>query len=712
MKFGVEQEQRQEPGDGDEVIATYNVYASPMLQHQLHIFQFPLRRKMRPYEASDVQLFATEGVLQAEDPSTLTSSATRRTETTSNAQSQGNSSNMILRPSSRLTMHCRIDTFGSSSFAEPPAEQRQQMDNASGIGGQQRRHSYHYALQSHPFQSRCDYAVGFIVDGGIHLTPVSTIQQFTPIIKPTSFNTVHRVGDAFVSAPSMAIVPGLTISDRINREMLRQRSVMLNTDADTAKELQYFPINSVESMAMRRRLWSPVYDAAPIARAAATQRVKTRTEDSLFPPELLVSGGITGGEGATMAGNLLRRYADRHSVMDQVLVLLRRCQVLTFAELRELIVPPDHAFTPSSPVSRQQQQQQRQNQQQQQQEQEGHVKDEQLLEALREVAVWMHGVWVSKTAPCFKGPVAALREVILLYFFESPDATVKRANLNALVKSTVLKRTVKEVLESVSSLNKDEPDPSKRVWRLWHVPSSTAAREAMVRVSESICPQEITFQRMQWEKFKPYIMSHLNAINAGQSVPRLLFTTRRNDVGGVITNITGTVAAAAAAAATTGGTPTSFKEEDIAPIVGYIRRLFLEHGVLNKQRAKELVMKAKQQHYPDATNPMLSAALQRCVQPFTNATWVLKTLGEPEVDRHRPLILETVLELVNFETRAFHALLEEKQKLLRAGSSSGDDDHAGVEDLQKVISRVLSEVAVYKQHERLWHLKSGNVIIE
>ncbi|ORC84885.1 uncharacterized protein TM35_000401520 [Trypanosoma theileri] len=709
MKFGAQQ-----TDDGDEVIATYNVYSSPMLQHQLHIFQFPLRRKMRPYEASDVQLFATEGVMQAEDTSSLlTSSATRGTETTSNAHGQGTSSNMILRPSSRLTMHCRIDTFGSSSFADPPPQQQQQLDNASGRGEQQQqqRHSYHYALQSQPFQSRCDYAVGFIVDGAIHLTPVSTIQQFTPIVKPTSFNTVHRVGEAFVSAPSMAIVPGLTISDRINREMLRQRSVMLNTDADSAKELQYFPINSVESMAMRRRLWSPVYDAAPIARAAATQRVKTRTEDSLFPPELLVSGGITGGEGAATAGNLLRRYADRHSVMDQVLVLLRRCQVLTFEELRELIVPPDQAFIPSSPVSRQQPQQQQQEQQQQHQ-----VKDEQLLEALREVAVWMHGVWVSKTAPRFKGPVAALREVILLHFFESPDATVTRASLNALVTSNVLRRTVKEVLESVSSLNKDEPDPSKRVWRLWHVPSSSEARKAMIQASESICPQEITFQRMQWEKFKPYIMSHLNAINAGQSVPRLLFTTRRNDVSGDIANITGT-AAAAAAAATTSVNPASFKDEDIAPIVGYIRRLFLEHGVLNKQRAKELVMKAKQQHYPDATNPMLSAALQRCVQPFTNATWVLKTLGEPEVDRHRPLILETVLELVNFETRAFHALLEEKQQRLRTGSSSGGDDQAGGgggggEDLQKVISRVLAEVAVYKQHERLWHLKSGNVIIE
>ncbi|KEG11825.1 hypothetical protein DQ04_02241030 [Trypanosoma grayi] len=683
MKFGV----GERSDDGDEVIATYNVYASPSLQHQLHIFQFPLRRKMRPYEANDVRLFTTDGLERAQDDTIQSSKPA--------TPGQGDATPApILRPSSRLTMHCRIDTFGSSSFVEPQQQQQQQADDALGKGGQQRRHSYEYALQSHPFQPRCDYVVGFIVDGAIHITPVATIQQFTPIVKPATSDTMHRVGDAFVSAPSMPILPGLAISDRINREMLRQRSVMLNTDAATAKELQYFPIDSVESMAMRRRLWSPTYEAAAtLAHAVSGPRRNARTEDSLFPPELLISGGISGGEDAATAGSLLRRYADRHSVMNQVVVLLQRCQVLSFVEMRKLVVPPDQTLALSSPTSRQQQHQER-------------LMDEQLLEALRDTAVWIHGVWVSKRSACFKGTIAALREVILLHFYESPDGAISRAQLNKLFNSTAHRRTVKEVLMSMATLNSSELEPGKRVWRLWQVPAEAALREAMVHASQNAYPQELEFQRMQWGKLKPYIMAHLKAINAGQSVVRLHLAARRHEVGSDVANITGATAAAAAAATVA---PASFKDEEIAPIVAYIRRLFLEHGVVNKQRAKELVMKAKQQHYPEATNPMLSVALQRCVQPFTNATWVLKTLGEPDVDRHRPMILEAALELVNFENRAFNALLEEK---LRRRPTSESGEGLSSEDLQKVVPRVLAEVAVYKQHERLWHLKSGNVVAE
>ncbi|KAF8294412.1 hypothetical protein TcYC6_0103310 [Trypanosoma cruzi] len=683
MKFGV-RDRRDADDDDDEVIATYNVYASP-LQQQLHIFQFPLRRKTQPYETDEVRLFVTEGVTHVGKEATPPSA----------------SSASILSPSSRLTMHCRLDTFGSSSFVEPSHQQQrqlpmQQTEDRFCRGEQQRRNSYHYALQSHPFQPRCDYAVGFIVDGAIHLTPVSTIQQFTPIVKPTTLSAAHRVGDEFTSVQSTPIVPGLAISDRINREMLRQRSVMLNTDAATAKELQYFPIGSVESMAMRRRLCSATYDVSSLAQTVGNQRSNTQTEDSLFPPELLISGGISGGEDAAVAGSLLRRYAHRYSVLDQVLVLLQRCQVMKLTELRELVVFPDQTLVPPPPspsTARQQPQ--------------GGVTDKQLLEALREVAVWMHGVWVSKTASRFKGTVAALREVILLQFFESEDASLARSEVNKLVNGTALRRTVKEILESVATLNSNEPDPTKRVWRLRHVPADAALRRVMLQDAENAHRQEVTFQRMQWEHFRPHIKAHINAINAGMPVSRLLLATRRHGMGTDATKLTGAAVVAA------GASPASFKEDDLAPIVAHIRRLFLEYGVLNKQRAKELVMKGKQQHYPDATNPMLSAALQRCVQTFTNATWVLKQLGEPKVDRYRPLILETAVELVNFELRAFHALLEEKRRQQSADEGRGSDgDGVNHEEMQRIVSRVLAEVAVFKQHERLWHIKSGNVMME
>nr|CCC94942.1 conserved hypothetical protein [Trypanosoma congolense IL3000] len=683
--------------EDDEVIGTYNVYASSFVQQQqqLHIFQFPLRSKARPYEANEVRLFATGGSTAVDEGMTPCSPMKPPGVRQENSGTTG-----VIHPSSRLTMHCHIDTFGSSSFAE--LQQNQHADGNTGYKAGEKRYAYSYALQSHPFLPRCDYMVGTIIDGALHITPVTSIQQFTPIVKPLNGSSVHRVSSDFVSVPVMPIVPGLALSDRVTRELLRQRSVMLNNDADSAKELQFFPIQSVESMAMRRRLWAHTaasFGAGEPGELVVTGRaeghnqhvrhgsyVDSAAEDCFFPPELLVSGGITGGEDAASDDRMLRRYANRRTVAYQVNLYLRRCQVLTLEKLRELVVPFEKASSSTSLAS--------------QPKTEGTVPDKQLISALRNGAVWMHGVWVSKVSPNLRGNAAALREVILLLFYESPDGALSRSRLNALVSSNALKRTVKEILEGISTLNSEEKDPSRRVWRLRLVPADPAARAALVEASLTAFGHEVAFQRQQYEKLSSSIMGHLDAVNAGRLVTRLLFTMRPEDAGSEATSGSANSPAAA-----------NFNENDLAPIVSFIRKLFLEHGVLNKQRAKEMVLKGRQQHYPEATNAMLSAALQQCVQPFTGATWVLKTLGEPLVDEHRPLILETALELVNFEIRAFNALLTQKRQ--RKSDTDGTSVELGAvakDDMQKIVSRVLAEVADYKAHERLWHLKSGNVI--
>ncbi|EAN79318.1 hypothetical protein, conserved [Trypanosoma brucei brucei TREU927] len=697
--------------DDDEVIATYNVYASSFAQQQqqLHIFQFPLRCRARPYEANEVRLFATEGLIHSDEDS-IANSGSRVGGTTASTPRQETFGAVapVIHHSSRLTMHCHIDTFGSSSFTEPQQDHR--LDEDTQRAEERSKHSYNYALQSHPFNPHCDYMVGLIVDGVVHITPVTSIQQFTPIVKPPDASSMHRVGDGFLSVPSVPIVPGLAVSDRITREMLRQRSVMLNNDADTAKELQYFPIQSVESMAMRRRLWDRTGASHCFAGPAGCvgsnpfgdskdghnngPYVGPRTEDCFFPPELLVSGGITGGEHVVSGDKMLRRYANRRSLVDQVHIYLRRCQVLTLDKLREMVVPPDGAFSGGASSTNQSKVQES-------------VTDGQLLAALRDGAIWMHGVWVSKVDPNMRGNAAALREVVLLHFCESPSGALSRARLNALVSSNTLKRTVKEILESIATLNSGEKDPALRVWRLRHVPADPMERAALLEVAQNAYRQEIEFQTMQCKRLHSSIMSHLEVINTGRLVTRLHFVSRGGDRGaeGPTGAVNTAVSTAAAAAATT--VATSFTDNELAPIIAFIRRLFLEHGVVNKQRAKELVLKAKQQNYPHATNAMLSAALQRCVQPFTDATWVLKTLEEPDVDRHRPLILETALELVNFGIRPFNALLAQKQQQQQP---DGETAGARKEDMQKVVSRVLAEIAVYQSHERLWHLKSGNVI--
>ncbi|KAG8348671.1 hypothetical protein TRVL_00501 [Trypanosoma vivax] len=699
--------------DGDELIATYSVYASSLAHLQLHIFQFPLRCRSRPYEASEVRLFVTDGLpLEGEDLQ-----GTTCVQTATADHKPGPSTAPVIRPSSRITMRCVVDTFGSSSFET--TEQDKTLCHGSQHQGALPKHTYHYALQSHPFQPRCDYAVALIVDGALHIAPVGSIQQFTPIVMPGKADSAHRVNTKSVSVPSMPIVPGLTISDRVNREMLRQRSVMFNADADTAREVQHFPIHSVESMAVRRRLWAtPSCAALPYTQCAgvkgnldanrgvsngiAGERIfeSAKIDDSFFPPELLVSGGITGGVDSVGCDNMLRRYASKRGIAQQVSAFLRRCQVFTFSELRKLVVIPEGSSngSPSTAVGISLR---------------GDVASEPILNALREGAVWMHGVWVAKLSPHFTGNAAALREVVLLHFFQSSDAALSRAQLNGLVSSNALRRTVKEILESIATLNSDEPNPTRRVWRLRHVPADVEGRKLLLKSANEVYAQEIVFQRMQCEKLCTHMAAHLAAINSGVPVPRLLFTQQGESVG-LPMNVT-SAAAAAAAAQTAAATAANFTDAELAPIVAHIRRLFLEHGVLNKQRAKELVMRGKQQYFPEATNQMLSISLQRSVQPFTNATWVLKKLGEPEVDKYRPLILETALELANFETRAFNTLFEEKRQKQLMSTNEGataTGEGGSCEDLQKITSRVLAEVAVYKQYERLWHLKSGNAVNE
>lgn len=688
MKFGAR------PVDirDDEVVASFNVYVSPALVNQAHIFQYPLRRKQRPYEATETKLFSTSGAPSDEG----------------DAPASKRDGAAVFSAASRLTMKCSLDTFGSPSFRAP-------LESGADLVGQmevQRQHTYNYTLHSQPFTPQSNYVLGYVTTEGIHLTPVSTIQQFTPALGiPESGTGAVRVADPFCSQANAAMVPGFAAADRAQRELQRQRSSTLNREASTAQEVQFFRADSVESSAMRSRLRSSTLESV-IGGGLNPASEPGRVENSLFPPEILASGGISGGDEAHPS-MIIHRFASRRSVAEQTSQLIQRCHIATLPVVQSVVAPHTsselvkaHATVPAA----------------------------QVVEALRVSAVWMHGVWVSRYCDQFRGSVAALREVILMRFYQSTDGSVSRADMNALVSTSSARRSIKEILATVAVLNADEPDPSRRRWRLKYVSANRAEREECVRAFKAAFPAEEASQQEAWRRRCAQVMSHIPYINANRPPPQLFFRSRGAapssatagggsaglPFGGTPTASAPPIGSVPGASASPYGSPTAsgadmgFKDADIAPIRHFIRELFAEHGVINKQRVKELVIKAQEARFPHASKAMLSAALQQSLDKFTDATWVLKAMGEPLVDYYRPTILSVALTLRQFEMVTLVARVEEivRERGLTAPPGSAATRGRTENPLETVAHRVVSEVAEFKAAERRWHLKNGSLMNE
>lgn len=689
----------------DEIVASFNVFFSPSLAQQAHIFQYPLRRKERPYEATEVRLFRTDGTFNEGGEAPFSGSKDRT----------------VFGPDSRLTMKCTLDTFGSPSFKrseEVGGDLVSQMDV-------QRLNTYSYTLQSQPFRAQSNYMIGYITEEGIHLTPVSTIQQFTPALNvPCSSTGAVRVADTFCSQPNTSAAPGFAAAERVQRDLQRQRSYMLNHDADSGCEVQLFRTNCVESSAMQSRLRSSTLESVIDSGRAAAEPGKV--ENSLFPPEILQSGGISGGDESNTS-MIIQRFANGTSVVEQTIQLVQRCHIITLPLLQTVIVPHTSSDVVRAMTT---------------------VPETQLLEVLKTCAVWLHGVWISRYCEQFRGSVAALREVVLTRFYQSVDGSVTRAELNALVSSSASRRSIKDILMTIAVLNVEEPDPAKRRWRLKYVSADPAARAAATHAFKSAFAAEEAAQHEAWKRRCTQVAAHIPYINASRPPPQLFLLARGAapptgmaspavgasyaiSGGGGFSSVASPVAsgmgglpghgtaASPFGSPSTSGADMAFKDSDIAPIRNYIRELFTEHGVINKQRVKDLVMRAQESRYPHATKAMLSTALQQSLEKFTDTTWILQSVGEPLVDYYRPAILAVMLELRQFEVSVLmkqvndaareRGLTSPPETATAARASKG----AAVSTVpEAVVQRVLKEVAEFKAGSRLWHLKGGNLMNE
>eukprot|EP00796_Vickermania_ingenoplastis_P000084 gene84-57_t len=361
----------------------------------------------------------------------------------------------VVKSSSRLKLSLELDTFGCKSF--PPNS-----DTPSNS------HTHRYNLQSKPFQPRSDYVVAYLDSNGFHITPVSTIQQFTPLLDDgCSSATLSHLGDD--STPVSQPNPG-QVNAKPQREFLKQRSDMLGKDAMTAKEIHVCGLNSEESISLRHQLSSLTLETANVNIPHIS---KEQIENSLFPPEVYCGKGDH--------STIVRRFASHYSVEQRVRV--------------------DEPFTT----------------------------EKEVVTILLKLSFFMHGVWVSFNCPQFKGLGDSLRGIVLAHFFFSEDGRIARTELNSLFPVAEHRRYIKEILETVAALNTEEVDPSKRRWKLNRAPGAAMAQAEWQKIC-SYLPTEMPKQQESWKLALSRSNALAAMVNAGKT-PSLFGGMNTGDAG-------------------------------------------------------------------------------------------------------------------------------------------------------------------------------------
>ena len=608
-------------------------------------------------------------------------------------------------------MHCFLETFDSESF------DRERLRGA-GESGEDAKSSYHYVLASQPFQGRSEYAVGFLKGQELHLTPVSTIQQFTPVIRAANTSTVRDIEDvplhlrkkvmaereahavvgprtveeAHSSHKAEDAVVGGPIGEIVNRQMRRLRSVALNGDAKNSTRLEFYSHHSVESRGVLRRLLCTTSSNAP---AATSQRLPAASAVGPTKAYFPTDSASTTDSGVTLAKHIVTRFAAEHSVAVQIKDLMASAQVLTVAAVRRT-VKATNAQSVETPATNQQ-----------------------VVEGLRQCAAFMHGVWIAKANEEFRGNNAALREVVLLHFARSASGALKRSAIidlfnRRVIAPQLLSTTLKDVLASVACLTQDA-DPNNRVWRLRGVPVDDAERTLLVSSFQAEFPLDFQFQQQFWQKRGAAIMSHVDVINGGRLIRQLFLVGQpaQSEANAAASTSRGAgLTINTASSATTAAAPSlsslSATDPLIMSIRQFVRRIFTEHGVINKQRVKEMLLRNKESSFPTATGPAFLFAVNEECQTFTAPTFVLRSIDR-EVDKFRPDFLKVAAEMQTFESKAFVQRVTEQMALDREAQGLPTGEAPAVNIPASIATRIISEIAEYKQGERLWHVKSGNI---
>lgn len=597
--------------ENDEVIGTYNIFLSPNYSNNMHVFQYPLRKQNCPYEGNRIKLFCSNGI---------------------DSEGTKNSCSSIIKPGSRLQMSFELDTFGSKSFNKNP-------------DGDMNAHCHRYTLKSKPFQPKSEYVVAYIDRNGFHFSLVTSVQQFTPILVDS------QKEDSFLSGVDEALIKRQLPNsehefDRLQRDLLKERSFMLALDSRTMREMRVFSIGSRESNAMRSRLASPTYEGIEMH---ARQFSREQVENCLFPPEVYRE--------REDHSTVIHRFSAHYSLEQCLRSLMGRCHILPLSIILRTVASSCERVTEKS-----------------------------VIGLLLNFCFFMHGVWIIYECPLFKGVCDTLRGVVLAHFYLSHDGSVSRSFLNSLVNSSSLRRYIKEILESVAILSTEDV-PSQRKWYLRYRSRDISETHKEYERLASLFPREMSKQKTflsqafsRKDKFVVYVMmgkpiSIFSSISVGEMQSYGKGTENVSPQSGNSIQLS------------------QQEQKMVDDICRHIRTIFLRDGVLNKENLKAKLIEDRQVKYPNATPNLMRIATQSSVQQFTSNTWILKSYGEEAVDSVRPTILSSILSLQSF---TLPQLVENLHQHIDPDKISED-----------IIKRVVSEVTHYSKGDRNYRLKNG-----
>jgi hypothetical protein len=706
--------------DDDPVIAEYPVYAAQDLAGCLHLFQYPLRTASNPYQATSRTLYVTEAL---EAPKEAPSGSNPKFSAATVAPSS------LPAPGSRFFMDMRLSTTGSDSFRGGVnnrtngngngAAGRDLLDSSTndqdgmnrndsngfglndGVGGNPDGLSY--SLESLPAKLGASYAVALFYQGQVHLTPMTSIQQLTPKLHGRSNEQQYVSGLATEGAPTTGAMHA-----HLERQLNRLRSAMLNSNRATAKQIDLYDADSVDSATVARRLLAPTthvglhhYPRYGGASAQQSQgppyRALPNAASHFFPLEQCGARD----ESFRLARPTLLRYAGlTHPIHEQVKFLLQTANQITLRQAMTIVTV--HAQDPAA----------------------AHVEST-VLQSLQRYAVLAHGVWIGCYDPTFRGSLAFVREHVLLLFALSGDGRITAES--ALVSCTghvFLERGVRAVLAAVADL-----DPATRTWTLKH--SNAGAEAAWIAANYR---DDAEAQRMQWTRRAPDIMANLETVKKGRPIPlRYLKLPLQVSAG----TPTSTPAAAGTRGASANGVPLGSAaasasptrptgspiprtqpgataagaglsdDQQYATAVTFIKLTVAALGVINREKMKNHLRVSVQ-------NPatilhgcagQLQKAAQETLMTFTQNTWILKSAADPAIDQARRSLVIAMRALPSFTLKDITA---EAEKILNDSLRVQNPGAAAAAIPVSVVTTVVKELALYQPADRLWHVKTGN----
>ena len=302
----------------------------------------------------------------------------------------------------------------------------------------------------------------------------------------------------------------------------------------------------------------------------------------------------------------------------------------------------------------------------------------QIIEILKKYAIFIHGQWISKESDTFTGLSAFLREYIIIKLFESNDGIVNKSTIISQFNSHFIKRYISDIISSFCILETSPATNLKtRQWKIKGVSDNYKLDDESLYTQNlwlKSCALSITnniYLIAQGKTITEQSLQLISQTAVKESNTKIILESNKNK---------------------------GDSERSVNALSSYIRSMFLIHGVINKELVKDRLKQArcdKECPFYNISKEKIQGVLKdQLTGGIIEGTWILKKLNN-ETDTYRRLIAVAMRKKTVFTSKELESIVRE--------------DSPSFSIPQKLLLRLLTELADYKMGEKLWHAKSGIV---